>query len=177
MKRLLLMAIVAATATTPTPLQAQTGSLKLAPYKKLKLPNGMTLLLMERHELPLVSFSAIVNAGPLADPSGQEGLASVTAALLRKGTKTRSADQFSAALDFVGGQFNTSATADFATVSAQFMKKDLGTGLDLVADALLDPTFPPEEVDKLIKQRVDSIKAGQGPSSRCPAHLLQCLPV
>jgi predicted Zn-dependent peptidase len=160
MKRLLLMAMIAV-ATTTAALLAQTSSLKLPPYKKLKLANGMTLLLMERHELPLISFQALLNAGPIADPPGQEGLASLTAGLLRKGTKTRSAEQFSATLDFIGGQFNTSVTADYATISAEFMKKDISTGVDLVADALLDPTFPQEEVDKLIQQRRDGIKAAK----------------
>jgi zinc protease len=160
MKRFLLMALMVA-ATSSNALPAQTSGLKLPPYHKLKLANGMTLLLMERHQLPLVSFQALVNAGPFEDPPGQEGLASLTAELLRKGTKTRSAEQFSAALDFVGGQFNTSAGADYATISAEFMKKDVGTGADLLADALLNPTFPQEEVVKLIQQRRDGIKAAK----------------
>jgi predicted Zn-dependent peptidase len=160
MKRFLLMALMVA-ATSSNALPAQTSGLKLPPYHKLKLANGMTLLLMERHQLPLVSFQAVVNAGPLQDPPGQEGLASLTAELLRKGTKTRTAEQFSSALDFVGGLFNTSAAADYATISAEFMKKDAGTGADLLADALLDPTFPQEEVVKLIQQRRDGIKAAK----------------
>jgi predicted Zn-dependent peptidase len=160
MKRLLLMAMIAV-ATTTSALPAQNNGLKLPPYKKLKLPNGMTLLLMERHQVPLVSFQALINAGPIADPSGQEGVASLTAELLRKGTKTRSADQFSAALDFIGGQFRTSVAAEYATISAEFMKKDISTGADLLADALLHPTFPQEEVEKLIQQRRDGIRAAK----------------
>jgi len=162
MKRWLLIVVigVATTATTYT-LQAQTGTLKLPPYKKIKLRNAMTLLLMERHQLPLISLQAIVNAAPVADPSGNEGLASLTAALLRRGTKTRSADQFSAELDFIGGQYNTNASADYTGISAQFTKKDIGAGLDLIADALLNPTFPQQEVDKLIDQRVEGIKAAK----------------
>jgi predicted Zn-dependent peptidase len=160
MKRLLFIAtIVVAAATGATTLPAQTGGLKLPPHERRRLPNRITLLLMERHELPLVSFQVIVNAGPVVDPSGQEGLASLVADLLRKGTKTRTANQFSEQLDFVGGEFNTNVAADYATISAQFMKKDVGTGLDLLADALLNATFPQEEVDKLVQQRVDGIKA------------------
>jgi predicted Zn-dependent peptidase len=160
MKRFLLFALIAV-ATTSGALAAQSGSIKLPPYKKLKLANGMTLLLMERHQVPLVSLQAIVGAGPLADPPGQEGMAALTAGLLRKGTTTRSAEQFSDALDFVGGQFNTSVSADYATVSAEFMKKDIGTGVDLVSDALLHPTFPQEEVEKLIQRSRDGIKAAK----------------
>lgn len=160
MKRLLLIAVVVVAAATATmELKAQAGGLKLPPHERRKLPNRMTLLLMERHELPLVSFRVIVNAGPVADPAGQEGLASLTAALLRKGTTTRSADQFSKQLDFVGGQFNTDVAADYASVSVQVMKKDTATGLDLLSDALLNATFPQEEVAKLAQQRVDAIKS------------------
>jgi len=159
MKRFLLMVMIAVSTAAAAP--PQNSGLKLPPYKKLKLPNGMTLLLMERHQVPLVSFEALINAGPVADPSGQAGVASLTAELLRKGTKTRSADQFSTALDFVGGQFRASVTAEYATISAEFMKKDISTGADLLADALLNPTFPQEEVEKLIQQHRDGIKAAK----------------
>jgi predicted Zn-dependent peptidase len=162
MKRLLLFAMIVMASTTATAtLQAQTSGLKLPPHERRKLPNGLTLLLMERHELPLVSFHVIVGAGPVADPAGQEGLASLTADLLRKGTQSRSAGQFSAQLDFVGGQFSTTVAADYANVSTEVMKKDVGTGLDLLADALEHATFPPQEVTKLIQQRVDGIKANK----------------
>ncbi|MGD0695821.1 MAG: pitrilysin family protein [Terriglobia bacterium] len=161
MKRRLLILVIAAIAATVGPIAAQTGSLKLPAYKKVKLQNGMILLLMERHALPLVSFQVIVNAGPIADPAGQAGVASLTAALLRKGTATRSADQFSSELDFVGGQFNAGVTPDYANISADFMAKDLAKGLDLLADAMLNPTFPQEEVDKLVRQRMDGIKSAK----------------
>ena len=93
------------------PAVAQPGSLKLPPYKKVVLKNGMTLLLMEQREVPLVSFSVLVKAGSVSDPAGKEGVASMTAALLRKGTATRSADEFSAQLDFIGGSFGAGASA------------------------------------------------------------------
>jgi predicted Zn-dependent peptidase len=143
------------------PAAAQPGSLKLPPYKKVVLKNGMTLLLMEQHEVPLVSFSALLRAGSVSDPAGKEGLASLAAALLRKGTATRSADDFSAQLDFIGGSFGAGASADSTAVSAEFMKKDLAKGLELVSDVLLHPSFPADEVKKLVAQRVDGIKSAK----------------
>ncbi len=143
------------------PAAAQTSSLKLPAYKKAVLKNGLTLLIMEQHEVPLVSFSIVVKAGSVADPAGKEGVASLTSALLRKGTKTRTADQFSSELDFIGGSFGAGATVDGTTASAEFMKKDLAKGLDLVADALMRPTFPADEVTKLVAQRVDGIKSAK----------------
>jgi predicted Zn-dependent peptidase len=140
---------------------AQDGILKLPPYKKLKLGNGMRVLLMEQHEVPVISFNLIVTAGSVADPAGKEGLASVTAELLRKGTKTRTADQLSAELDFIGGLLGASATFDYTSGYAEFIKKDIKKGLELLGDVLLNPQFPADEVTKLIKQRIDGIKAAK----------------
>lgn len=135
--------------------------LKLPPYKKLKLKNGLTVLLMEQHEIPIISLSFIVKSGSVADPSGKEGVASLAASLLRKGTKTRSADQLSAELDFIGGQLAASAGLDYISGRAEFVKKDFAKGLDLFADALLNPTFPQDEVTKLLKQQIDGTKAAK----------------
>jgi predicted Zn-dependent peptidase len=134
------------------------SGITLPPYQKTVLSNGLTLLLMEHHEVPIVSFDFIVRAGSTADPGGKEGVASMTAALLRKGTKTRSADDISNQLDFVGGAFAAGVTHDYTGGSAEFLKKDLAIGLDLLSDVLLNPTFPPAEVDKLLKQRLDGLK-------------------
>jgi predicted Zn-dependent peptidase len=127
----------------------------------VKLKNGMTLLLMEQKEVPIISFNYIIRAGSIADPAGKEGVASLTAGLLRKGTKTRSADQISAELDFIGGLMGAGATFDYTAGTAEFIKKDINKGLELLADVLLNPTFPQDEVSKLLKQRIDGIKSNK----------------
>jgi predicted Zn-dependent peptidase len=139
----------------------ETPSLKLPQYKNVKLKNGMTVLLLERHTVPLIGFQAIVKAGSVADAPRKDGTASMTAALLRKGTKSRTADQFSAELDFIGGQFDAGASADFTGISAQFVNKDINQGLNLLADALMNPAFPEVEFAKLRKQRVDALKSAK----------------
>lgn len=162
---ILLVALLAisTTAAVPAASNAETGngSLKLPPYKKVKLKNGLTLLLMEQKEVPIINFNFIVRAGSVADPTGKEGVASMTAALLRKGTRTRTADQLAAELDFVGGELGANATFDYTSGAAEFIKKDLATGVDLFADVMLNATFPQEEVTKLLKQRVDGLKAAK----------------
>ncbi|HXN65181.1 MAG TPA: pitrilysin family protein [Candidatus Acidoferrales bacterium] len=135
--------------------------LHLPEYRKITLPNGMTLLLMEQHKLPLVSFEAILRCGSTADAPGAEGTASVTASLLRHGTKTHTADRYSDVLDFIGGIFHAGASADYTSISAEFMKKDLATGLDLLAEPLLEPVFPEEEITKVLRQRMDGIRAAK----------------
>ncbi len=145
------------------PLVAQTAApaLKLPAYKKLKMKNGMTVFLLEKHQVPMVSFSVVVRAGSVADPAGKDGTASLTADLLRKGTKTRTADQISEDLDFIGARLGFSASDDYTSGSAEFMKKDVAQGMDLLADVLMNPTFPDAEVTKLIKQNLDGIKAAK----------------
>ncbi|HEV2707590.1 MAG TPA: pitrilysin family protein [Pyrinomonadaceae bacterium] len=141
------------------------AALKLPAYKKVRLKNGLTLLLMEQHEVPIISFNFIVKAGSVADPAGKEGVASLTAGLLRKGTKTRTADQIANELDFVGGTLGAFATFDYTQGTAEFVRKDIAKGLELLSDVLLNPTFPQAETTKMQAQRVDAVKAAKDEAS------------
>src|SRR5205807_1450138 len=69
-----------------------------------------------------------------------------------------SADQIANELDFVGGTLDFGSQIDYAFGHAEFLKKDLQTGLDLLSDVLINPVFPQSEVEKLRKQKIDSIK-------------------
>ena len=142
-------------------VMAEGQTLKLPPHEKITLKNGMTLLLMEKRGVPMVSFAAIVKAGSAADPVGLEGLASSTAGLLRKGTTKRSAQKFAEDLDFIGATFSADASTDFTALSAECLSKDLDKGLDLLSDAMLHPAFPQSEVDKLLSQDIDGVKAAK----------------
>jgi zinc protease len=135
--------------------------LQMPPHEKVVLKNGLTVLLLEKHSVPMVSAVGIVKAGGLADPVGQEGLASTTAGLLRKGTKTRTAQEFAGDIDFIGGTFEADAGADYSSFGAEFLSKDTVKGLELLSDSLLHPTFPQAEVDKLLGQSVDGVKAAK----------------
>lgn len=138
---------------------APAQSIHLPSHEKFVLKNGLTVLLMEKRGVPLINLFAIVKTGTAADPAGQEGLASVTASLLRKGTKTRTAQQFAADFDYIGGSFDAGAGADFSNISAEFLTKDLDRGLELFCDALLHPTFPQNEVEKILAQSLDGVKS------------------
>ncbi|UCE03049.1 MAG: insulinase family protein, partial [Candidatus Latescibacterota bacterium] len=127
-------------------------------YARTELDNGITLLLLEHHELPLVDFELVFRTGSISDPAGREGLADISMALLRKGTRTRSAEQLAEELDFLGGELDFSASYESCGMTAQFLAKDVDAGLDLMADVLLHPTFPAEELRKLVDLRVDQIR-------------------
>jgi zinc protease len=153
---------------TPTTLlfvltvsSASAQALHMPAHEKYVLKNGLTVLLLEKHGVPMINVFALVKTGSAADPAGQSGLASITAGLLRKGTKARTAQQFAADLDYVGGEFEAEAGADFSSVGAEFLSKDLERGLGLLSDALLHPTFRQEEVDKLLAQAVDAVRGAK----------------
>jgi predicted Zn-dependent peptidase len=158
--RSIAMVLALAASAVFSAAEAQPG-VKLPSYKKLKLTNGMTVLLAERHQVPLVSIQYIVRAGSTADPAGKEGLASITADLLRKGTAKRNADQISEALDSVGATWGAGAGLDYSVGRAEFMKKDIASGIDMVADMLISPTFPEAEVKKLVAQNIDGVRGAK----------------
>ena len=150
---LLLLCALASAQTSP--------KLKFPAYTKSKLKNGLTVYLLEKHEVPLVSVAFVVKSGAVADPSTKEGVASATAALLRKGTPTRTADQVSEQLDFLGATFGADASPDMSRGRAEFMKKDAAEGLDILADLLQHASFPDSEVTKLLAQRVDRLRSAK----------------
>jgi predicted Zn-dependent peptidase len=69
----------------PAALSAQT--IHIPPHERVIFKNGLTVLLLEKRGVPIINFAAIVKTGSAADPQGQEGLASITAQLLRKARK------------------------------------------------------------------------------------------
>ncbi len=120
---------------------------KLPPYEKFKLPNGLVIYLMEQREVPLISVSAILPAGAIYDGE-QAGLASLTAAGLKHGTRSMSKAKLDEELDFLGANVSTFASKESAGLSAKFAAKDKEKILTLIKEILLDPVFDSTEFAK-----------------------------
>ena len=127
--------------------------------KRTVLSNGMVLLTSEQRALPMVSIEILIDAGSRFEPAGQAGLANLTAKLLIYGTKRRSALQISDALDFIGANLETNCGQDTSSVSMTMLKKDLTTGLDLLADVLTQSAFPQAEIERQKQAVIASIRA------------------
>lgn len=117
--------------------------------KRVSIENGMTLLILERPSLPVVSVEVLVQAGALFDPDEKAGLANLTASLLDEGTKKRKSTDISDAVDFIGASLSASANDDYASASLKVLKKDVETGLELLSDILINPVFDPKEVERV----------------------------
>ena len=139
-------------------LLALPATANMVPQRSV-LGNGMILLTSEQRALPMVSIELLIDAGSRHDAPKQEGLANLTARLLTYGTQRRTALQISETLDFIGAGLSAGCGEDLATVSMTVLKKDLGTGLELLAEVLTLSTFPQEEIDRQKQSIIASIKA------------------
>ncbi|MEI9977022.1 MAG: pitrilysin family protein [Ignavibacteriota bacterium] len=135
------------------------AQVKLPSYTREVLPNGTVTYFMRRSGIPLVRFLVVVKGGAESDPLDRIGVASVTAELLRRGTAQYSAAQFAEEIDGLGGALGANADEQATSISAEFLTKDFDRGLALVSEAVLHPTFPEDEVRKIIARRVDSLKS------------------
>lgn len=132
--------------TTPPPA-APLRPVQFPPFQELALPNGMTLLLVENHEQPVLSLGLSFRAGSVYDPDGKEGLAAIVAELLTKGTPNRSAEQIAAAIEGVGGSIGANATPDFLTIAADVLSDHADLAFELLGDVARRPTLPADELE------------------------------
>jgi zinc protease len=139
-------------------LSAPVARANMAP-QRLLLNNGLVLLTSEQRALPMVAIELVIDAGSRHEAAPQAGLANLTAKLLTYGTKKRSALQISESLDFIGASLSTSASENVANISLTILKKDLATGLELLADILASATFPQPEIERQKQAVIAAIKA------------------
>lgn len=115
------------------------------------LSNGVHVIVIEDHRAPQVFFQLLVDgAGGYYDPPATPGLASFTAALMREGTATKTSEQISEQLDRLAASVGVGAgiSSAFATVSGSGLTNNLDTVLALMADVLMNPSFPQVEIDR-----------------------------
>jgi zinc protease len=132
------------------PVNAQTLRVLLPKPQEAALANGLRVALLEDHELPTFSLNLIIDGGGLADPQDKRGLAMATAALLREGTKRRSSRELAEQLATLGANLNTGASPSSgeSSVSVSGLTESIDATLELAAEVVRHPTFPPAEVEK-----------------------------
>ncbi|HXW05854.1 MAG TPA: pitrilysin family protein, partial [Vicinamibacterales bacterium] len=124
-----------------------------------KLENGLTVFVIEDHRQPLVTATLMLpGAGAISHPGEKAGLAGMTAALLRQGTATRSAQQIAEAIDRVGGSLTASAGDDSTEVSVTVLTSALATGFELLADVVQRPAFAQDEIERWRRQTLSGLQ-------------------
>lgn len=127
--------------------------------KKTVLDSGLTLMVVERHNLPIVAVTVGIKAGSLIEPVEKAGLANLTAELLTEGTKRRTAAEISEEIEFVGASLDSSGGDDYVIVNLTVLKKDLALGFDILSDIILNPAFPEDELNKKRKRIKGGLKS------------------
>lgn len=129
------------------------------PIRKFDLPRGLRLLVKEDHRLPFVDFRAVFRGGVLAESLQKSGLTQLTGKMLLKGTQTRTAEQIAREIESVGGSIDSFGGNNSFGVNAEVLGGDFATGLDLVADVLLHPSFPADALEREREVQLAGIRA------------------
>ena len=148
-----------ASAQQEPPLPLPMEDVAFPSFQERTLANGARLLVVTQDEVPYVSVRAVLRGGSAMDPVDRVGLAAFAAQLLTKGTPTRTADSIAEAIDFVGGSLDASAAADWINVTLAVLEPDLGTGLALLADVVMNPTFPEDELELVRTRALSGLQA------------------
>jgi len=118
------------------------------PISKIELPNGLKLLVKEDHRLPFVDFRAVFQGGVLAETAANNGTTMLLARMLLKGTATRNAEQIATEIESVGGHMDSYGGNNSFGVNSEVLSSDFATGLELLAEVLLHPAFPADELER-----------------------------
>ena len=148
------------------PATAQPPELRLPKLERATLSNGLSVVLAERHEIPLVNFSLLVDSGYAADqgvpsgpgPTARPGAAALVSKLLDQGTRTRTSLEIGEQLAQLGASLNVSANMDGIDARLSALKTNLDASLDIFADVALNPSFPQADFLREQKQQLAAIE-------------------
>lgn len=126
--------------------------------KRATLSNGLEIVLAERHGVPVINMSLLVDAGFAADQLAQPGTAALAMSMLDEGTKTKNAIEISKELAALGAALGSGSNLDTSTVAISTLKSTLDGALRLYADVILNPSFPAADFERLKKLQIAVIK-------------------
>lgn len=142
------------------PVNKELLKVKLPKAKEATLKNGLRVLVLENHKVPLVSMQIVIMSGGLSDPADHRGLASFTASLLREGTTKRSSKEISEQVDSLGATLtaNAGVSSFTSTVTTSGLVENLDQLLDIFADVVRNPKFATDEVEKFKTRTLASLQ-------------------
>ncbi len=129
----------------------------LPPITTRELPNGLKLMIVEQHEIPVADFVLVVGGGGTTDPSAKGGLANLTAAMLTEGTTKRTSLEIADQIAFLGIGLNAGSNWDASTLSLHTPTAQLDSALALFAEVALTPAFPHAEFERIRKNRLTDL--------------------
>lgn len=138
-------------AQVPKPSVARPLSLPVP--AAFNLDNGLTVMVVEQHNLPIFSARLVVRSGNGSNPLDRAGLASFTARMLQEGSEKRTAPQIADDADQIGASLNTGSNTDMSSVFTRSLSKNADPALELLSDVALRPAFRSADIERIRKQR------------------------
>lgn len=123
------------------------------------LENGLKYLVIPDNKLPLVQVRVIFNGGARLDPPKNQGLTYLTTQLLLKGTTKRTAQQIAEEFEFLGSTIDAATNYDYSLISTEFLKYNLETGMNILAEIITSPAFDGKEIDKEKEKLISELKS------------------
>ena len=160
---------------TGTNTKSEVATIKQAgiDIQKFDLPNGLRLLVREDHKLPFVDLGVFCKGGVLAETAGNNGITKLMSRMLIKGTPTRTAEQIADSVELVGGAINAFSGNNSFGVTAHAMSDDFDLVLDVLADVIVNPTFPDDKLARECDVQLAEVKAEQDQVLRSCQQLLR----
>jgi zinc protease len=140
---------------TKIPPAGRTPVLRVPPWTRTTLPNGAELIVSQKRDLPLVSVTInfIGGSSQFEDPA-KLGVAALTAQMLSEGTKTRTGDELSDAQQLLGTTISANVGGEDGSIGFTALSDKLEPALELMADMLLNPSFPSDALERRRAQRL-----------------------
>jgi zinc protease len=143
---------------TVPPTLAPPPMLRVPPVTTRQLPNGLKIVVVEQHELPLADIILEMKTGGEADPASKAGTGALTAAMLTEGTTTRSALAIADQAAYLGVRIGAGSGWEQSTVSIHTATAQLDSALALFADVALHPAFPAPDLERIRKVRLTALQ-------------------
>lgn len=142
---------------TRPPQAGPPPELKLPPFQKRQLSNGLPVWIVELHEVPVAQVNLLITSGGADDPPRRFGLANMTAGMLEQGAGSRTALEIADAVDFLGADLSAASGMDSSVIRLHVPVARLNEALPIMADMALRPTFPNDELDRVRQERLTNI--------------------
>lgn len=139
---------------TKAPAPGPAPKIQIPTAQSFTLKNGLRVFVVENHKIPKVSYSLFLDI-PAQNEGDKAGVSYALGDMLSRGTTTRTKAQIDEEMDFIGADFATSSNGFFGSC----LKKHNEKLLEVIADVLLNPSFPQEEFDKFMKQTITGLQS------------------
>jgi zinc protease len=155
---------------TKAPVASKAPKIQLGKPQMFELPNGLKGIVVQNNKIPRVSFSLNLDLDPIAEKD-KAGYIDMAGQLLKRGTKTRTKAQIDEEIDFIGANLATFSTGAFAGS----LKKHSDKTMSILADVILNPSFPDAELEKMKKEAISALKTGKDDAGTISNNLQQVL--